>query len=209
MYTGSMMLISGMQIITSSRLDTRKTFIIGISLFLGISRELFPAYYNSLPPFINPFTGTFLSITTVCSILLNAIFRIKQKDMTILEIGDSPEKIEKIIQRDINKWGGDVEDAKSTSLFVKSICRMISESGYADGMIKASITANDVELRVELNYTGKMLYIPIKRLETEEEMLEEMPMARGLTGFLTGVYPDRVVCTANNTDCRIILIFEL
>jgi xanthine permease XanP len=212
LYTGSMMLVSGIQIVTSTQIDVRKTFIIGISLFLGISHELFPAYYKSLPYIMRIFTGTFLSITTISSLLLNALFRIKQREMTVVEIGESEktsDQIDTLILQHMQKWGITPQDAQSTASFVNSICRLIREGRFADGPIKATIGADDFELRIDLLYTGKLLHIPINRPETEEEMLDEMPMARGLSGFLSGVFPDHVSCTANNASCHIKLVFDL
>jgi hypothetical protein len=40
-------------------------------------------------------------------------------------------------------------------------------------------------------------------------MLEEQPMAHGLSGFLAAVYPDRVRSWVDDERCHIQLAFEL
>jgi len=44
---------------------------------------------------------------------------------------------------------------------------------------------------------------------TDEDLLEEQPMAHGLSGFLAAVYPDRVRSCVDDAHCHIQLGFEL
>lgn len=72
----SYMLLSGLQIILSSALDSRKTFVIGISLLFGLSLDVIPALYSSIFPWLRPLFDSSLTLCTVLAVLLNQLFRI-------------------------------------------------------------------------------------------------------------------------------------
>ena len=212
-YTGSLMLISGIQIITSRPLDIRKTFIVGISIFLGLSHRIFPAYFEQLPQMIRLFTGTILSITTLVSLLLNALFRIKSRETFNLTIDEDKKNLnqaDRIIRDNVKKWGGNVEDAANVTGFVQSVCSLIEEGQYAQGPIRAKVSFDEAKLVIDIRYRGKLLHLPSgSPTQTHEDIMEEIPMAQGLSGFLMGVYPDRVNCYAKNDNCHLQLIFEI
>lgn len=210
LYTGSMMLVSGIQIITSQPIDVRKTFIIGLSLFLGLSHKLFPDYFKQLPGWIQVFTGTILSITTVVSLILNALFRFRtEKSATVLlESNLQTDELDKILSEKVKKWGGNIEDAKNASSFVDAIVKMISDHHLADGPIKVHVTYDDILLKIDLNYQGQQLNLPVHRPQNEEHLLDEMPMSVGLSGFLVGIYPDEIKTSSHGAECHIQLAFE-
>lgn len=211
-YTGSMMLVSGIQIISSHPLDVRKTFIIGVSIFLGLGHQVYPVYFEKLPGFIRLFAETTLSITTISALFLNAVFRIKSRQSTIVLIETAQvdmDQIDQIVRQNVKKWGGTISDAENTSMFIKTICSLLVEGHYADGEIKAKISFDETQLILDVYYDGKLLHIPLSRATAEEEMIDEIPMTKGLAGFLTGIYPDHISCSAKNSACHIQLIFEL
>src|SRR6185369_2670669 len=62
LFTGCFVMINGLQIITYRLLDARRTFIVGLALTLGLSRDIFPTFYGGLPHAIQPFVGSSLII---------------------------------------------------------------------------------------------------------------------------------------------------
>jgi xanthine permease XanP len=70
------MIISGIQILLSSRMNTRKTFIIGISFVFGLSAIILPDLYSRIPPWLSPIFASSLTLSTVLAIILNQIFNI-------------------------------------------------------------------------------------------------------------------------------------
>jgi xanthine permease XanP len=211
MYTGSMMLVSGIQIIASNPIDIRKTFIIGISVFLGLSHRMFPSYFENLPHFLRLITGTGLSMTTLSALLLNFLFYNKRQSAEF--VIDSEEKnideINTLIRGHIKNWGGNSTDADTATGLIQSVSQMLKEGQYADGPIKTKISFDETTLILDLYYQGKLLHLPVQRPLSEDEMVDELPMARGLAGFLTGIYPDRMTCEAQDTNCHLQIYFEL
>jgi NCS2 family nucleobase:cation symporter-2 len=56
------MISGGIQIMVSRNIDTRMTYVIGVSLLLGLSRKVFPGYFAQLPHGLQLLTDTILSL---------------------------------------------------------------------------------------------------------------------------------------------------
>ncbi len=70
------MVISGIQILISSKMNVRKTFIIGISFVFGLSNIILPDLYSNVPSWISPVFASSLTLSTVIAIILNQLFNI-------------------------------------------------------------------------------------------------------------------------------------
>ncbi len=78
-FSGCYMIMSGIQIITSEKLDYRKTFAVGLGLFAGLSHDIVPQVYSNVPAFLNPITGSSLSLAVVVAVGLNQLLGWKPK----------------------------------------------------------------------------------------------------------------------------------
>jgi|SRR5271165_5467200 len=70
-FTASFMIAGGIQIIVSRSIDSRATYVVGVSLLLGLSREIFPTYFERAVPLVHQFTGSMMSIGVLSAFLLN------------------------------------------------------------------------------------------------------------------------------------------
>lgn len=87
------MVISGIQILLSSKMDTRKTFVIGISFVFGLSVIILPDLYSRIPSWLNPIFSSSLTLSTVLAIILTQLFNIGTRNSKIRlkntnEVGD-------------------------------------------------------------------------------------------------------------------------
>jgi len=73
------MTISGIQILVTSKMNVRKTFIIGISFVFGLSAIILPDLYSRIPNWLSPIFSSSLTLSTVLAIILNQIFNIGAK----------------------------------------------------------------------------------------------------------------------------------
>jgi hypothetical protein len=62
-FVASFMIMSGLQIILSSKQDTRKTFVIGIPLIFGLSLQALPELYAQVVPWLRPLFGSALTFS--------------------------------------------------------------------------------------------------------------------------------------------------
>jgi len=75
-FVSCFMVISGIQILLSSKMDTRKTFVIGLSFVFGLSVIILPDLYSHIPSWLSPIFASSLTLSTVLAILLNQLFNI-------------------------------------------------------------------------------------------------------------------------------------
>jgi len=108
-FVASFMIVTGIQIMTSRMIDSRKTFIIGFSLIFGISIDLFPWLYTGMHPVVKPILSSSLALGTLSAVILNFLFRlgISKSETTELDPGESfTDQIFKFMQSQGAVWGG-------------------------------------------------------------------------------------------------------
>jgi len=73
------MIASGIQIIAGAGMDNRRTFVIGVAIIFGLSRDLLPGLYVGIPHNIRPFFESSLTLTTVLAVVLNQVLRLGKR----------------------------------------------------------------------------------------------------------------------------------
>lgn len=63
-------------------------------------------------------------------------------------------------------------------------------------------------MKIALEYRGDLLLLPAHRPVSEDNLVEEQPFVKSFSGFLVGVYPDRVRSCIDDGLCRITLTFN-
>ncbi len=72
-FAGCFMIITGLREMFSEEWNQRKTFVVGISLFFGLSTAFLPGLYARAPRFIQTFFTDPLPTTTILAVILNQI----------------------------------------------------------------------------------------------------------------------------------------
>lgn len=85
------MIMSGIQIILTSGVDQRKTFIIGIALVFGLSLDMMPSMYSGVPHALRPLFASSLTLSTVLAVLLNQVLRPPKPDAHAETPPDAPD----------------------------------------------------------------------------------------------------------------------
>lgn len=73
------MIASGIQIIAGADMDNRRTFVIGIVIIFGLSRDLLPGLYVGIPHDIRPFFESSLPLSTMLAVVLNQALRLGKR----------------------------------------------------------------------------------------------------------------------------------
>jgi NCS2 family nucleobase:cation symporter-2 len=74
-FVTSFMILSGVQIILSSGVDARKTFIVGVAIIFGLSRDIVPYLYAGIYGWLRPLFDSSLTLATTVAVLLNQLLR--------------------------------------------------------------------------------------------------------------------------------------
>ena len=100
-FAGCFMIITGLKEMFSYGWDQRRTFVTGISLFMGLSTAFLPELYARLPHLIQSFFTDPLPTTTIMAVLINQIINLdllfkKKTDQNSSDVKDekSEEKTE-------------------------------------------------------------------------------------------------------------------
>jgi len=209
-FTSSFMIAGGIQIITSRNVDSRTTYVVGMSLLLGLAREIFPEYFRRATPVVHLFTDSMMSIGVMSAFLLNLLFRIGATRSVVFEFENSDNpiaEIDRLFRARSKAWSiaPDVIDrAVSTS---QQVLQHISDAGLMTGSPSMTMTYNDFDLRISIRYQGALLSLPNVGVR-KRFLLEEESFSYGLADFLTGVYPDRMEARTEGQNAEIRLIFS-
>ncbi len=213
-FTASFMVAGGIQIIAARELDARKTFVVGVALLLGLSRAMFPEYYGALPRGLQALTGSLLSVAMIAAIALNLLFHLglRRTAQLVLEVGGKREAddaaIAEVMTRSARSWKIGPGIAERAADVAERTVHLIQDSRLADGPITVKIAFDEVTLDIGLEYRGDLLSLPAHRPVSEDNMVEEQPFVKGLSGFLVDVYADRVRSSIDEGLCRITLTFD-
>ena len=208
-FTASFMIAGGIQIIVSRNVDSRGTYVVGVSLLLGLAREIFPTYFERAAPLLHLFTGSMMSIGVMSAFLLNLIFRIGATRSATFEFEDaatSAADLERLFRARARVWSVPSDAIDRAVGTTEQVLQHLVDAELMTGSPSVTMTYNDVDLTISIQYEGALLSLPNVGIR-KRFFLEEESFSYGLADFLTGVYPDRMEARAAGQDVEIRLIF--
>jgi NCS2 family nucleobase:cation symporter-2 len=208
-FTGALMIAGGIQIMVSRNIDTRMTFVIGISLLLALSRKVFPAYFEDLPSYLHSLAASSLALGIAAAVGLTLLFRLgirRHEAIVLAKSDDSLANLAAFLRERGKSWkiGQDVVERAASSAAQAFV--HIKDAHLLEGPITMAATYDDVDLVVELEYDGSLLSLPDLG-GVSRDFNEEESFSYGLTLFLSGVYADRVEASSKGRLARIRLYF--
>lgn len=197
LFSASYVFINGLQIISSRLLDARRTFVIGLSVMIGLAVDLYPAYFAQFPATFQPVLGSSLVLGMICGTLLNMVFLLGTRRTGKLLVDPwhlDPVKIEEFMETHGAAWGArrDIIDRASFNL-TQSI-ETIVDGCEPEGALEIVATFDEFNLDLRVSYVGPPLELPEKRPSNEEIMASEEGQRR-LAGFMLRRHADRVAAT--------------
>jgi len=187
------------------------SYIIGIPLLLGISRKVFPDYYEQIPKALQVFSNSALSLGVIAIMILNIIFRIGIKQRAVFVFDESDISLNKLRQFLVSKsrsWQLDTELIDRCVSSTNQVIEHIREAKLQSGDIKINVIYDQMDLQIDVNYPGVLLSLPNVGVKSES-YVEEEAFAHGLSDFLTGVYPDRYQVSSKKNNSKISLYFNV
>jgi NCS2 family nucleobase:cation symporter-2 len=210
-FSASFMIVAGIQIITSRPVTLRTTFIVGLSLLFAVSRSLFPEYYADLPAVMRPLTGSIISLAVLLSVGLNLVLMPGRRRTLIATVAaDGDAQRVRDLDRVLEAQGEQLEVPRSALsravATVRELAEILEAGHHVRGPVTAKLSYDDLDLVVALEYDGTLPYIASEQ-DPGREMVEEQSFAIGLSGFLSGVFPDRMQRSSDGRRCRLRLTF--
>ncbi|MBV8120824.1 MAG: xanthine/uracil/vitamin C permease [Alphaproteobacteria bacterium] len=209
-FTSSFMIAGGIQIITSRNIDSRNTYVVGVSLLLGLAREIFPDYFQRATPVVHLFTGSMMSIGVMSAVLLNLLFRIGATRSVVFEFekSDRPiDEVDRLLRARGRTWSVAADVMDRAVATTEQVLQHLDDAGLMTGLPSVVMTYNDFDLTISVRYQGALLSLPNVGVR-KRFFLEEESFSYGLADFLTGVYPDRMEARSEGQNAEIRLVFS-
>ena len=209
-FTASIMLSSGLQLMISRPLDIRFTFVIGVGLLLPLTRLVSLEYFDALPGWFSVLTNSGLALGLSSAIGLLLIFRIASgRQQTILwrKAEETLSELEQALELRKKEWAltDDVIERGLTN--TRQTIALLREGQLLRDPVLIRLAERDNALEIELRYKGLPMVVP--DLLSRSEMHEETPMFAGLQDVGIGVFPDRSSTTSLGAETTISLYFYM
>lgn len=209
-FNGALMLVAGMQIIASRTITLRATLVIGFSILAAMTVAIYPEFYRSLPNWTQQFTGSIISMAVIVSVPLNALFLLGTWRYRQLLLGTDATpatagSFNMFFEKQAKEWKIPAEDAARVRSVVDTAIEYVAAN--ANGPVEIQLGSDTFDMLVTLRYEGNLPSLPDAR--PKREMVEEQSFVSGLSGYLSGLYADRVERSAKGEQCEIRLLFRL
>ncbi len=210
MFTGCLVIMNGLQMILSRVIDMRKTIVVGVSMVLGIGRDILPDLFAGAPPWIQPFVESSVVLSIVSALLLNIVFRIGVRKAVSTNFVPSPEAAQRIsdfIYIQGGAWAArqDViqRAIRSLSEFAENASVLV-EAGEG---VAVTASFDEYLLTIEIAYNGRVFEVA-RTLPTEDELLEDDSAMLRLSSILMARAADRIAVRSDGNARRIVLTFN-
>ncbi len=188
------MVVAGFQMVMSRMLDGRKTFVVGLSLIVGLSVDDLPGVYTHLPEWLAPVFGSSLSASAVTAIVMNLIMRIGIAQKVAIDIEAKPgaqREALAFLRKNGAAWAArrEVIDKAGDALSELVETLVVHDMAFGEMRLKASF--NELNLAISVEYDGEALDLP-KEPPEAEALISDKRAHRNLAGFLIRQYADKV-----------------
>ena len=205
-FTASFMIIAGLQLISSRMLDSRKTFVVGISLLFGLSVNVLPQAYAQVPAQLTPLFSSPLSVTLVVAIGLNLLFRIGtavRRSFAFVPGVDSPDKVTAFMESCGAAWGARQDVVYRGGTLLNEFFEGVANAGLAQGTVTVEVSFDEFNLDMDLWYEGTLMEFSAARPPTPDEILSDDTAVARLSAFLISRSADRVTSELHAGRCHV------
>ncbi len=191
-FTVCFMIVAGLQIMTSRMLDSRKIFVIGVSIVFGLSVDMLPQAYAHLPEFARPITSSSLTLATVCAIFLNLFLSIGTTKKSDIKI-KTKEYSSILINDFMESFGGSCAARPEVVAKCARALNEFIESAAAYKLcgdeIDIAVTFDEYNLDAAISYSGNLMDIG-GTLPSQDEVLDNGTLK--LSGYLIKNTVDKI-----------------
>ena len=156
-------IFTGLQIMMSRMMDPRKIFILGISIFFGLSVSgLLNVYSHIQIAWIRPIFGSSLYLSTLLAIGLVAVFQIglKKKSSNVLEPGKTTyNDIADVLEKQGALWGARQGVITQATHALNELMELITVLDLTKKPIRLEMMFDELSLDLTLHYDGKPLVL--------------------------------------------------
>lgn len=205
------MIAAGMELIFSRMLNTRRIFMVGLSVIAGLAALLHPELAEPAPDWIKPVMGSPLFVGSVVAVGLNLLFRIgiSEKELLTLAADDPlPIRLRDFFERKGQQWGLRRVLVDHAQLGTMQAVETLFEAGILEKpTVDVSLRYDDLHLDVLIAYEGAALPVGSPR-PTPDELLEQDDALLRMTAHIVAGLADGCRVRTDNGTTRLELRFD-
>lgn len=206
----SFMVVTGIQLMTSRMLDSRKIYVIGLSMVFGLSVDIAPRLYNDIGAWLEPIFSSSLALTTILALFLNLMFRVGVTDRLYFTIDDqsqaSSQAIFDFMENCGSTWGARSDVIRKAASALNEVVETAFWCQMTRGPIEVEAGFDEFSLDVLVVYQGREMEFELNELKLEST-ISDTALAH-LAGHLIRQLTDRVKCVSRNGRVTVSLHFE-
>lgn len=210
LYAAAFLITSGIELVTSRMLDSRRIFTVGGSIILGLAAGQFLEVTQQLPPWLASVMGSPMAVASLAAILLNLVFRIgivKNKSLIIEPQIANLANVTDFLDSSGAAWGARRMVIAQAQAGVNEVLETVILSGRALGPIELQARFDEYHLDITLLYEGQPFPVH-EQHPTPEQLLADEAAALRLSAAIIRHCADKVVFDTVKGKQRISLHFE-
>ncbi len=204
------LMISGISIMSSRLLDTRKTLTLGIAFAFAVATSALVRAEPILPYWMAPVLESPLLASALAAILLNPILRlgIRQQVELVIPAGEvQHEDVAKFITQAGAAWGARRDVIERAQAPVAECLDTLADAELAVGPVRLMLGFNELQLDARITWRGSPL--PLSETPpTKEELMSDDKAAGRMAGYLIGKLAGRVMSRFTNGMGEVHLLFD-
>jgi NCS2 family nucleobase:cation symporter-2 len=210
LFTAVFIMISGVQIISTRVLDSRRTLVVGMGMMVFFIDSVFPAALSSVPAWGQPVVGSPLVLATVVALVLNGLFRLgirRKVTMSVDPAAPDYQEVANFVERNAAIWGARRDVVSRVEFAAQQAAEAIVEHCRPRGPIAIEVGYDEFDIDMTMTYSGEPLELT-GQLPTQEEILESDEGVRRLAAFLIMQRSDKVQASASGGTATLALHFR-
>jgi len=208
-FSGTFIVMNGLQVILSRLMDSRKIVVIGLSLIIGLSRDMYPHLFNEAPAALQPVLGSSMVLAIGTALLLNLLFRIgvHKRVQYAFPAHGALRDLHDPLERQGAEWGArrDVWD-KVMHAFAE-LTELLPHLAQPQTRIAIEVAFDEYGVDAEIRYTGQPLTLA-SAAPSHEEMLESDDALHRLSSYMLSQLASRARIGTQNGEQVLKLHFD-
>ncbi len=208
-YSTCFLLLGGLQVMTARMLDSRRIFAVGIALAFGLSVEIAPELYRSVPELLQPIFASSTALATVIAVALGLLFRLGLHKTSTIKLHAGQNNlvaINRFMEEQGAAWG---MREVVVSRAADSIYEFITNAGnlqLRSDLVTVTAQFDEFHLDVEIDYDGPPIELS-DRMPTMEELANGTGVAI-MAQYVIRASADHVRVKPHGAHSTLLLHFE-
>jgi len=209
-YAASFLITSGMELIVSRMMDTRRIFVVGGSIVIGLATIRMTELTQRLPGWLYSIAGSPFAIACLCAIVLNCLFRIgasQSANLNVEPLLTSISTVMRFMESRGAAWGARRLVMQRAQAAISELLESVVMLKLSEGDIGIHARFDEYNLDVEVTYTGQP-FPDIREYPSPEQLLEDEDAVLRMSGLLIRQHTDKVSFSVRYNKQHIALHFD-